>query len=394
VVTRQDPWRIGVVLGTRPEAVKLAPVVAALAASPEHQPVVISTGQHRELLGQVLDPFGVRPDVDLDLMAPGQSLTDLAGRALQRMGEVLDRLRVELLVVQGDTTTTLAGALAGFYRRIPVAHVEAGLRTDDRFSPYPEEVNRRLVTQLADLHLAPTEHARDRLLGEGVDPAAVVVTGNTVVDALFATVRRRRPFTGPDAAALERVESAPGRVVLVTAHRRESWGAGLAAVAEGVAGLVGALPDVHVVFPMHPNPVVRQSVLPWLEGRDRVLLTEPLDYPDLVRVLDRSALVVTDSGGLQEEACSLGRPTLVTRETTERSEGAEAGGLLLIGTDAARIRTEAVRLLSDPDAYDALTCTSLPFGDGHAAERVVAALSRLDPSHTDRPDVSPSLVAG
>lgn len=377
-MTRQGGRRVGVVLGTRPEGVKLAPVVAALAASPAYQPVVISTGQHREMLHQVLEPFGIVPDVDLDLMEAGQSLTDLAGRAVARIGAALGELRLDALVVQGDTTTTMAGALAGFYRQLPVAHVEAGLRTGDRFSPYPEEVNRRLVTQLADLHLAPTSLAASRLVAEGVDPQTVVVTGNTGIDALFATVRRRRPFAGPDAAELTRLAADPGPVVLVTAHRRESWAGGLAAIAEGVAGLVAERPDVRVVFPMHPNPVVRDAVLPWLEGRDRVLLTEPLDYADLVRMLDRAELVVTDSGGIQEEACSLGTPTLVTRETTERPEGAEAGGLLLVGTDADRIRAEAVRLLSDPLAYDAMVCRTLPYGDGHAAERVVAALGTLD----------------
>ena len=282
-MTRQSRRRVGVVLGTRPEAVKLAPVVAALAASSAYVPVVISTGQHRALLDQVLQPFGIEPDVDLDLMDAGQSLTDLAGRAVRRIGEALDQLRVDVLVVQGDTTTTVAGALAGFYQRLPVAHVEAGLRTGDRFAPYPEEVNRRLVTQLADLHLAPTTLAAGRLVAEGVDPGAVVVTGNTGIDALFATVHRKRPYEGPNAAALTQLESEPGPLVLVTAHRRESWGGGLAAIAEGIAALVAARPDVRVVFPLHPNPVVRDAVLPWLEGRDRVLLTEPLDYADLVQ---------------------------------------------------------------------------------------------------------------
>jgi UDP-N-acetylglucosamine 2-epimerase (non-hydrolysing) len=391
-MTRQSRRRVGVVLGTRPEAVKLAPVVAALAASSAYAPVVISTGQHRALLDQVLQPFGIEPDVDLDLMDAGQSLTDLAGRAVRRIGEALDQLRVDVLVVQGDTTTTVAGALAGFYQRLPVAHVEAGLRTGDRFAPYPEEVNRRLVTQLADLHLAPTPLAADRLVTEGVDPGAVVMTGNTGIDALFATVQRKRPYEGANAAALTQLESEPGPLVLVTAHRRESWGGGLAAIAEGIAALVAARPDVRVVLPLHPNPVVRDAVLPWLEGRDRVLLTEPLDYADLVRVLDRADLVVTDSGGIQEEACSLGTPTLVTRETTERPEGAEAGGLLLVGTDAARIRDEAVRLLSDPVAYEAMVCRTLPFGDGHAAERVVAALPLLD-RPSDHPSATPrSLV--
>jgi UDP-N-acetylglucosamine 2-epimerase (non-hydrolysing) len=384
-VTRvQQPKRVGVVLGTRPETVKLAPVVAALAASTDYEPVVISTGQQRQLLDQLLSLFDIQPDVDLDLMVPGQTLSDLAGRAVQAMGEVLERLDIDLLVVQGDTTTAMAGALAGFYQRIPVAHVEAGLRTQDRFAPYPEEVNRRIVTQLADLHLAPTDRAAAQLLAEGVDPRSVVVTGNTVVDALFDTVRRQRAYAGQDAAALAEVEAFGGRVVLVTAHRRESWGAGLSGIAEAIAAIVEERPDVQVVFPLHPNPVVRDSVLPWLEGRDRVLLTDPLDYPDFVRLLARADLVVTDSGGIQEEACSLGTPTLVTRDTTERPEGADAGGLLLVGTRAADIHAAASRLLVDPAAYEALVCTSLPFGDGDAATRVVEALARLHPVPSTR----------
>lgn len=371
--------RVGVVLGTRPEAVKLAPVVVALRASAQYEPVVVSTGQHRDLLAPLLGFFGVRPDLDLDLMRPGQSLSDLAGLATTRIGRAVEDLGLDLLIVQGDTTTTLAGALAGFYHQVPVVHVEAGLRTDDRLSPYPEEVNRRAVTQLADLHLAPTDRAAARLLAEGVDPARVLVTGNTVIDALFETVRRRHPYAGPDAPALTDAEGDGRRLLLVTAHRRESWGAGLDGIAEAVGRLVDAHPDLTVVFPVHPNPLVREPVRRRLGGRDRVLLVEPLDYPSFVRLLARADLVLTDSGGIQEEACSLGRPTLVARDTTERPEGIEAGGLRLVGTDPARIVAEATRLLTDSAAYDALVCRSLPFGDGTASARSVAALDLLFP---------------
>ncbi|MEI5674231.1 MULTISPECIES: non-hydrolyzing UDP-N-acetylglucosamine 2-epimerase [unclassified Nocardioides] len=370
--------RVGVVLGTRPEAVKLAPLVVALRASAHYEPVVVSTGQHRDLLAPLLGFFGVQPDLDLDLMRAGQSLADLAGLATTRIGQAIEDLGLDLLVVQGDTTTTLAGALAGFYHRVPVVHVEAGLRTDDRLSPYPEEVNRRAVTQLADLHLAPTDRAAERLLAEGVDPSRVLVTGNTVIDALFETVRRRHPYAGPDAAALADAEGA-GRLLLVTAHRRESWGVGLDGIAEAVGRLVDAHPDLTVVFPVHPNPLVREPVRRRLGGSDRVLLAEPLDYPSFVRLLARADLVLTDSGGIQEEACSLGRPTLVARDTTERPEGIEAGGLRLVGTDPARIVAEATRLLTDPAAYGALVCRSLPFGDGTASARAVAALDLLFP---------------
>lgn len=373
--------RVGVVLGTRPEAIKLAPVVSALRASKRYVPVVVSTGQHRHLLDQLLGLFDVAPDVDLDLMVPGQPLSELAGRAIARIGEQLERLAIDLLVVQGDTTTTMAGALAAFYGGVPVAHVEAGLRTYDRRAPYPEEVNRRLVTQLADLHLAATQRARECLVLEGVDPATVVVTGNTVVDALFETARRNRPYGGVDALRLEAAHSSSGPLMIVTAHRRESWGAGLVGIADAVASLVHKHPELTVVFPVHPNPVVRQSVVPRLAGHPRIVLTDPLDYPDFVRLMRRSDLLLTDSGGIQEEACSLGKPTLVTRDTTERPEGEDAGGLRLAGTDPARIIAEVDRLLTDPAAYDALVCTSLPFGDGHAAERIVDALTQLT-THT------------
>jgi UDP-N-acetylglucosamine 2-epimerase (non-hydrolysing) len=378
--TAVSPARVGVVLGTRPEGIKLAPVVHALQRSERCVPVIVSTGQHREMLAEVLGVFGLAADVDLDLMGVPGGLTGLAGQAVARIGATIDALDLDALVVQGDTTTAVAGAMAGFYRRIPVAHVEAGLRTHDRFSPYPEEVNRRLVTQLADLHLAPTRRAGDHLLAEGVDPARVLVTGNTVVDALFDTVRRERPYAGHDAALLVAVEAGAEPVLLVTAHRRESWGDGLRRLAEAVAGLVADHPKLVVVFPVHPNPVVRDAVRPVLAGLDRVHLVEPLAYSDFVRLLARADLVLTDSGGIQEEACSLGKPTLVARDTTERPEGQEAGGLLLVGTDPGRIRREAGRLLADPDAYDSLVCTSLPFGDGAAADRIVEALLPLLPA--------------
>lgn len=371
--------RIGIVLGTRPEVIKLGPVITALRAS-AHEPVVVSTGQHRDLLGPLFDLFGITPVADLDLMVDGQRLTDLAGRAVSRIGAALADLGVEAVLVQGDTTTTLAGALAGFYSGVPVVHLEAGLRTDDRRSPFPEEANRRAVTQFADLHLAPTAAAARRLRDEGVPADRVVVTGNTVVDALFDTVRRDLPFAGHDAARLAAAEATPGPLLLVTAHRRESWDGGIGAIAAAVRALAADHTDLTVVFPVHPNPVVRGAVLPHLVGTDRVVLTEPLDYPDLVRMLRRADLVLTDSGGIQEEACSLGVPVLVTRDTTERAEGAADGGLLLVGTDPVRIHCEAGRLLrsrSGAHARSARFAAELPFGDGHAAGRVVAALDRL-----------------
>ncbi|CAB4693434.1 MAG: UDP-N-acetylglucosamine 2-epimerase (non-hydrolyzing) [Actinobacteria bacterium] len=369
--------RVAVVIGTRPEAIKLAPLVSALRASRRYEPVVISTGQHRELLDQLLGVFELQPDLDLDLMVAGQGLSDLAGRAVQRIGAALTDLAIDLVVVQGDTTTTLAGALAGFYQRIPVVHVEAGLRTFDRYSPYPEEVNRRLVSQLADLHLAPTRQAADRLLMEGVPADAVHVTGNTVVDALFSTLARRLPYSGAEARRLSEIDASADRVLLVTAHRRESWGSGMAAIADAVAALLADHPDLVAVFPLHPNPLVRDTVVPRLAGCANAVLTEPLQYADFVRLLGRADLVLTDSGGVQEEACSLGKPTLVARDTTERPEGAEAGGLRLVGTDTATIVSQAALLLRDPAAYEQLVCRSLPFGDGSASARIVAAIDAL-----------------
>lgn len=385
--------RVGVVLGTRPEAIKLAPLVLALRESAVLEPVVISTGQHREMVGPLLAGFGVLPDLDLDLMAPGQSLTDLAGRAVRRLGEATAALELDLVVVQGDTTTSMAGALAGFYSGVKVVHLEAGLRTDDRYSPYPEEVNRRLATQLADLHLAPTDDAGRRLLDEGVDPDAVVVTGNTVVDALLETARRDAPYAGPEAARLRAIDPA-ARVVLVTAHRRESWGEGVAQISRAVRDVVEAHPDVVAVFPLHPNPLVRDVALAELGEHPRVVVTDPLPYADLVRLLRHSELVITDSGGIQEEACSLGTPTLVTRETTERPEGLQAGGLRLVGTDRATIVEQTTLLLRDPAAREAMVCRSLPFGDGRAAQRSVAAIERFAAAALAAPDGSARVTQG
>lgn len=369
--------RVGILLGTRPEAVKLAPVITAMAASAPLEPVIVSTGQHRDLLGPVLADFGLRPDDDLDLMRPGQQLSDLAGRALQAVGAAVEAHRLDAVVVQGDTTTALAGALAGFYRQVPVVHVEAGLRTGDLRSPYPEEANRRLIGRIADLHCAPTRTAAEALLAEGLDPQTVHDVGNTVVDALHATLARSTGYAGRDADLLASVHADARPLLLVTAHRRESWGAGLAGIAEGVARAVADHPALQVVLPLHPNPVVQQTIAAVLPASDRVHLVGALDYPDFVRLLRRADVVLTDSGGVQEEACTLGRPTLVARDTTERPEGEVAGGLLLVGTDPVRIRREIGRLLTDPDAQAALTCRTSPFGDGRAAERIVALVADL-----------------
>ena len=339
-----------VVIGTRPEAIKLAPVVRALASSPRFAPRVVVTGQHREMVDQMLALFGVTPDADLNLMAHGQSLSDIAARVVTAVGTVVRDVSPSAVVVQGDTTTAMASALAAFHERVPVAHVEAGLRTGDRYSPFPEEVNRRLITQLATLHLAPTRNAVDNLLAEGVSATTIRLTGNTIVDALLWAVDTRATYEGDAAARLAALEHDERKVLLVTAHRRESWESGLARIARAVTELVRRHPDLVVVFPAHRNPLVRREMLPRLGCHDRVIVTEPLHYGSFARLLKRSDLILTDSGGIQEEGVTLGKPTLVARDTTERPEGLEANGIRLVGTDPDRIVPEVGALLDDPAA--------------------------------------------
>lgn len=368
------PARVGVVLGTRPEAIKLAPIIRALHAEPSLEPVLISTGQHREMLAPMLDLFGLTPDVDLDLMVAGQGLGAMTAAVLEQVEPALAALDLDLVVVQGDTTTAYASALAAFYQRIPVAHVEAGLRTGNPASPYPEEVNRRMISQIAAVHLAPTALTRDNLIREGIDPGTVWATGNTVIDSLFHVLRVPAALEPAESRLLEDIEATEGRVLLVTAHRRESWDGGLADVARALVSLTSRFDDLRIVFPIHRNPKVREAVLPVLGGHDRIRVTEPLGYAAFARVLARADLVVGDSGGIQEEACSLGKPMVVTRETTERPEALAAGSTMLVGTDPQRIVAEVGRLLSDPAAYQAMVCTSRPYGDGRAAGRIVDVL--------------------
>jgi UDP-N-acetylglucosamine 2-epimerase (non-hydrolysing) len=371
--TDDDVRRVLVVFGTRPEAIKLAPVVAALRASARLEPVVAVTGQHREILDQVLRLFDIIPKHDLDIIQPGQTLAQITTRALTGLVPLIEAERPDLVVVQGDTTTTFAASLAAFYAGVEVAHVEAGLRSGDLHAPWPEELNRRLTTQLSALHLAPTATARRALLAEGVDPARVVVTGNTVIDALRWVVGLAAPLPADLAAPL----AAPDRrLLLVTAHRRESWGEGMRAIGEALAGIATAEPELLVVLPLHPNPVVRQAVLPPLEGLANVLVTEPLPYPAFARLLDRATVVLTDSGGVQEEAPSLGKPVLVMRDTTERPEAVTAGTARLVGSDRDMIVAEVLRLLRDEAAHRAMATAVNPYGDGRAAPRVEAAIAR------------------
>jgi UDP-N-acetylglucosamine 2-epimerase (non-hydrolysing) len=369
-----------VVIGTRPEAIKLAPVVRALTSSPRFTPHVVVTGQHREMVDQMLALFDVTPNADLNLMAHGQTLSDIAARVVTSVGALVKEVSPAAVIVQGDTTTAMASALAAFHERVPVAHVEAGLRTGDRYSPFPEEVNRRLITQLSTLHLAPTPTAVDNLLAEGVTPTTIRLTGNTVVDALLWAVDMRSAYEGDAAHRLEALDRDRRKVLLVTAHRRESWESGLARIARAVDELVRRHRNLVVVFPAHRNPLVRREMLPHLGGSERVIVTEPLHYGSFARLLKRADLILTDSGGIQEEGATLGKPTLVARDVTERPEGLKANGIRLVGTDPDRIVRDVSALLDDPAAYERLVCTSMPFGDGRAAARVVEALDDVSAS--------------
>jgi len=364
-----SPLTVLTIFGTRPEAVKLAPVVRALARRPGLRSRVCVTAQHREQLDQVLGVFGIVPDRDLDLMRPGQSLTDLTARILTAVGGVLAEERPDVVIVQGDTTTVLAAALAAFYARIPVGHVEAGLRTDDRYSPFPEEINRRIATVLATWHFAPTERAAAALRREGVAEGAIQVTGNTAIDALLAIVHS----TAPPPLPYLRDDL---RMILVTAHRRENFGAPMEACFGALRAIVERNPDTELVYPVHLNPQVQEPARRILGGHERIHLIPPADYATFTHLMARATLIITDSGGIQEEAPTLGKPTLVMRRETERPEAIEAGTARLVGTDPEVIVGEAERLLRDPAAYAAMARVANPFGDGRAAERIAEVIER------------------
>jgi UDP-N-acetylglucosamine 2-epimerase (non-hydrolysing) len=364
--------RVMVIFGTRPEAIKVAPVLRALGESPMFERVVVVTGQHREMLAQVLELFSIVPDHDLGILEPRQTLTSVTTRALTGLEPLFEAERPDAVLVQGDTTTTFVGALAAFYRQVPVFHLEAGLRTGDLASPFPEEANRQLTSRLASLHLAPTLGNKANLVAENVDPAQIVVTGNTVVDALVQAVELSGDYGDPSLTGLDRD---PRRVVLVTAHRRESWGDGHAAVGRAIAEIARTEPDVLVVFPIHRNPVVRETLVPLLECLPNVRIVEPLAYGGLVRLMRRADLILTDSGGIQEEGPSLGKPVLVLRDTTERPEAVTAGTVRLVGTEETAIVGATRTLLHDENAYGAMANAVNPYGDGRAAERTLAAMA-------------------
>ena len=361
--------RILVVFGTRPEAIKLFPLVHALRRTDAEVRVCV-TGQHREMLDQVLEIARITPEHDLDLMLPNQSLDTLSARLLTELGKVMDADRPDRVIVQGDTATAMIGALTAYYRKIPVGHVEAGLRSGNIYHPWPEEVNRKVVGAVADLHFAPTDTSRDALLAENVPAERIHVTGNTVIDALIET-RARVDADATLAATIAPIAArfAGKRIVAVTTHRRENFGDGLKSVAQAVRRIADR-PDVAVIFPVHPNPNVRAPMTEVLGGIDNIAMIDPLDYPNFVRLLSLCHFVMTDSGGVQEEAPALAKPVLVMRETTERPEGVAAGTAKLVGNDEEVIVTEASRLLDDKGAYEAMARAHNPFGDGRSSERI------------------------
>jgi UDP-N-acetylglucosamine 2-epimerase (non-hydrolysing) len=363
---------VAVVFGTRPEAIKMAPVVKELQfRHSEFNPLIISTAQHRQMLDQVLSTFEITPDIDLNLMTSNQTLSGITQRVLEAIDAVLGDRKIDCLMVQGDTTTAFAAALAAFYRKVPVAHIEAGLRSRDMLNPWPEEANRRLAGVLTGLHFAPTSIARENLLAESVNSDSVVVTGNTVVDAAYWLMERKKTECPLPAGVPE-----GKRLVLVTSHRRESWGNELENICDAIHDIVSQFEDVHVVYPVHLNPNVRSTVQEKLSGIDRIHLTPPMDYLQFVSLLRRSYLVLTDSGGVQEEAPTFGKPVLVLRKVTERPEASMMGLARIVGTSRERIVEEASALLTNTALYRSMSETESPYGDGRAAQRIASGLSR------------------
>ncbi|MCL0096010.1 UDP-N-acetylglucosamine 2-epimerase (non-hydrolyzing) [Thermodesulfovibrionales bacterium] len=373
------------VFGTRPEAIKMAPVIQELKTeSSKFKVVVCVTAQHREMLDQVLELFSIMPDYDLDIMTKRQSLPNLTARVLIDVTRIMENENPDIVFVQGDTTTTFAAAQAAFYLKIPVAHIEAGLRTGNRYSPFPEEINRRLTSVMADFHFAPTKGAEKNLILEGVEKSSIFITGNTGIDALMAVVRRQGAGGGREAIEKyfrERwnialtADTDKSKLILVTGHRRESFGKGFQRICKALRILAGDNPDIQIVYPVHLNPNVKEPVYSILGDMNNIHLISPLDYEPFVFLMNRSYLILTDSGGIQEEAPSLGVPVLVMRDTTERPDGIEAGSAKLVGTDTEKIITETQKLLNDKIEYDRMSKTINPYGDGQASKRIVRIIS-------------------
>lgn len=369
--------RVMTIFGTRPEAIKMAPVVHALRAAPDIEDIVCVTAQHRDMLDQVLELFGITPDHDLDVMEHGQSLHGVTAKIIQLLQPVLEQSRPDMVLVHGDTATCFAASLAAFYSRVPIGHVEAGLRTKDLTAPFPEEGFRQLTDRLCELYFAPTARSASTLLTEGVNPQRIVTTGNTVIDALLWMKDRLPPLQTPEqiyGSAANIFESSDAPVVLVTGHRRESFGKGFEQICTALRELAQKHPDVQIVYPVHLNPRVQEPVHRLLAKIDSIHLIPPLDYQGFVRLMNRATLILTDSGGIQEEAPSLNKPTLVMREKTERPEGVDAGVVKLVGTNPEKIVAETSRLLSNPEAFKDMSERANPYGDGTAAQQIVAAL--------------------
>lgn len=375
--------KIMCVFGTRPEAIKMAPVVKAIEQNEHLQSIVTVTAQHREMLDQVLQLFGITPDYDLNLMKKNQTLTDITAGVLHGLEEILQKEQPDLVLVHGDTTTTFAATLAAFYQQIPVGHVEAGLRSGNLYSPYPEEANRKLTGVMAALHFSPTPEARNNLLRESADDEKIFVTGNTVIDALLTTVHAHYEFAD---AALQQLLDSPGKKVLITAHRRENQGAPMMHIFQAVRRLHETLPEVQFIFPIHKNPKVRELAAQILGDLERVHIIEPLDYEPFANAMFKVDLILTDSGGLQEEAPALGKPVLVLRDTTERPEAVTAGTVELVGTDEELIYQTALKLLTDADAYGKMANAVNPYGDGKACDRITAAIEYYFGIRDQRPE--------
>lgn len=364
--------KIFIIFGTRPEAIKLCPLVAHLKNIKKCTVKVCVTAQHRQMLDQVLGLFQIEPDLDLDIMTENQSLDRLTSKVIKKVSDILRNEKPDIVVVQGDTTTTFAASLAAFYEKIPVAHVEAGLRTGNKYSPFPEEINRCLTTRLADFHFAPTEWARANLEKEGVDPAKIQVTGNTVIDALLWISDKLKA----EEAHFDELSELDfsRKIILITGHRRENFGKGLEAICKAIKYIAEKHKDVELVYPVHLNPNVKGPVFNWLHGIANIKLISPLDYAPFVYLMNRCHIIISDSGGIQEEAPSLGKPILVTRDTTERPEAVEAGTAILVGTNSDKIVEATERLLTDQAAYSTISSKSNPYGDGRACQRIAERL--------------------
>lgn len=368
--------KIIIVFGTRPEAIKMAPVIKEFLKYPQLSFKVVVTAQHREMLDQVLELFGIQPDYDLDLMQHGQTLTEMTSRIMTELEKVFIIEKPDLIMVQGDTTTTFAASLTAYYHKIPIGHVEAGLRTGNKYSPWPEEINRKLTGVISDLHFAPTRVAKENLLREGANPKHIYVTGNTVIDALLKTVQKDYVFRNQEINNIFNTHK-NDKMIMMTTHRRENWGEPMTQICKALRDVVQEFPDAYIVFPVHRNPIVRKTVEELLGGMERVYLIEPLDYEPFVNLMAKSYIILTDSGGIQEEAPSLAKPVLVVRDTTERPEAVAAGTVALVGTRYRDIYEGIKKLLLQSEFYEEMARAANPFGDGNSSQQIAEIVVKL-----------------